>query len=75
MCTELNLDTHTNFISGFHHFACILSKPDPSGTDRALAALANEKLLVAAKVTDATGTGTLDGPSENIVPWQSWETW
>lgn len=53
----------------------MLSEPDPSGTDRALAAMANETLLVAAKVTEATGTQTLDGPSENTVPWQPWETW
>lgn len=54
-------------ISGSHHVSCTLSKPDPSGTD-ILAALANEKLLGAGRVTDATGRQTLDGPFENVNP-------
>lgn len=53
--------------SGFHHL-CTLSKPDPLGTDITLTALAKEKLLVARKVTDATGRQTLDCPLENIAP-------
>lgn len=75
VCTVLNLDTHTNSSLVPITFSCTLSKPDLSETDRTLAALENEKLLVAGKVTDATGRQSLDGPFEDTVPWQPWETW